>query len=179
MFLAYSSIFTTLDILKHICSHLGIFWQIQAYSHSWHSQTYSCILKHIQNQWLIQGYSEPFWQFQTLTQARNVSRIFRHIHKFTHTEAYQPTLRLRHIQDPGIIHNSTLSSNQVLLINHFSDLFGTFFIASKVNHSTIFSSRQYFNSSSSNKNNMPPTLARHPCHLCSVLRQTRHPHHPL
>ena len=37
MFLAYSGIFTTLDILRHICSHSGVFWQIRIYSESWHS----------------------------------------------------------------------------------------------------------------------------------------------
>ena len=31
MFQAYSAIFTTLDILKHICPHSGIFRKIQAY----------------------------------------------------------------------------------------------------------------------------------------------------
>ena len=48
-----------LDILNYICQHSGIFRQIQTYSESWHSQTYSCILKHIQNSWFIQTYSEP------------------------------------------------------------------------------------------------------------------------
>ena len=60
MFQAYSAIFATLDILRHICPHLGIFWQIQAYLESCHSQTYLCILRHIQNSWFIQAYSEPY-----------------------------------------------------------------------------------------------------------------------
>ena len=47
MFQTYSAIFTTLDTLTHICPHSGIFLQIQAYSESWHSQTYSCILRHV------------------------------------------------------------------------------------------------------------------------------------
>ena len=59
MFQASSAIFITLDILRHICLHLGIFWQIQPYSESWHSQTYSCLLRHIQNPQLIQGHSKP------------------------------------------------------------------------------------------------------------------------
>ena len=59
MFRAYSAIFTALDILKHICPRLGMFWQIQLYSETWHSWAYSYILKYIQDPWLIQAYSEP------------------------------------------------------------------------------------------------------------------------
>ena len=34
---AYSAIFRKLGILKHICPYSSIFWEIQAYSESWHS----------------------------------------------------------------------------------------------------------------------------------------------
>ena len=33
-----------LVILRYICPHSGIFWQIQGYSKPWHSQTCSCVL---------------------------------------------------------------------------------------------------------------------------------------
>ena len=110
MFLAYSSIFTTLDILKHICPHLDMFWQIQAYSDSWHSLTYSCILKHIKNPWLIQAYSEPLTVSDT-TQVQFMhilnlnwadSDIFRTLTYlgskcFTHIQAYSQTYTYRGI----------------------------------------------------------------------------------
>ena len=65
MFQAYSVIFTTLDILKHICPHLGMFWQIQAYSKSWQSFMY------------IKAYSEPMAYsgiFRTVGSFRHYSR---------------------------------------------------------------------------------------------------------
>ena len=84
---AYSVIFTMLDILRHICPHSAIFEQIQAYSKSWHRQTYSCILRHIQNPWLIQTYLELLKYLSSFRQQSRAIRaysepylgIFRHI----------------------------------------------------------------------------------------------------
>ena len=41
MFQAYSGIFTTLDILRDIFPHSGVFRQIQGYSESWHTYSMS------------------------------------------------------------------------------------------------------------------------------------------
>ena len=88
----YSVIFTTLDIFRPICPHFGIFRTIQAYSESWHSQTYSFILRHIQNPWLIQKYSDSLTY---LASSRHYSRA---IHAYS--EPYFS--RFRHIKNSGL-----------------------------------------------------------------------------
>ena len=53
-----------------------------------------------------------------------------------------PTLGFRHIQDTGITDLSNvyqhLSSNEIFLLNHFSDQHGTFFHCFKSKHLTIY-----------------------------------------
>ena len=62
---------------------------------------------------------------------------FRHIHKVTHIEAYLPTLRFRHIQDPDI--NGSSNVKQHLLFKSGSSFkllflhFHFFVFISKVN----------------------------------------------
>ena len=138
MFQAYSAIFTTLDTLRHIHPNSGIF---QHSFESWHSQTYSCILRHIQNTRLIQEYSEPLtylacfrhysraihaYSEAFLSRFRHIQnyglfryvmfhRYFRQINKVTHIEAYLPTLEFRYIQDPGITGSSNVK--QHMLVN--------------------------------------------------------------
>ena len=81
-----------LDILRYVCLRSAIFWQIQEYSESWHSQTYSCILRYIQNSWPIQPYSEPVTY---LARSRYYSRA---IHAYS-----GPYLsRFRHIYHSGL-----------------------------------------------------------------------------
>ena len=95
-----------------ILAQLNMFMYIKAYSEP---MTYSAIFRTVdifnQFQTLLKSNScillTLFEQIQTylelwLIQVRNVSRIFRHIHKVTHIKAYLATLRFRHIQDPGI-----------------------------------------------------------------------------
>ena len=89
---AYSVIFTTLDIFMPIFPHSGIFWLIQVYSESWHNQTYSCIFRHIQNPWLIQIYSE------LLTYLAN----FRHYSRASHAYSEPYLSRFRHMQNSGL-----------------------------------------------------------------------------
>ena len=161
MFQAYSAIFTTLDILSHIFPHSGIFLQNQRQSESGHHQKYSCILRYIQSLSLIQAYSylaglryysraihanfERYlsrFRYLWLIQARNISRIFTHIHKVTHIEACLPTLRLRHIKDPRITSSSNVK--QCLLFksgSSFKPLFLHFhflIFVSKVNVEHFF-----------------------------------------
>ena len=82
--MAYSAIFRTADIFSQfqtlLKSNSCIFWTLFE-----HIQTYLEV-------WLVKS--------------RNISRIFRHIHKVTHIEAYLPTLGFRHIQDSGITGSS-------------------------------------------------------------------------
>ena len=81
-----------LDILRCICLHSGIFWQIQGYSEYWHSQTCLCILRHIQNPWLIQPYSEPLTYLDS----------FRHYSRAIHTYSEPCLSRFRYIQNSGL-----------------------------------------------------------------------------
>ena len=125
--ITYSGIFKTAEVFSQfqtlLKSILCIFWtlfsQIQIYLELW------------------------------LIQAHNVSRIFRQIHKVTYIEAYLPTLG--HISAYSNIFrtlvlliqitlSNTCSSSQVFLLNHSSNLFGTFFIFFKGKHSNVFSS---------------------------------------
>ena len=56
---------------------------------------------------------------------------------------------------------NTCYSGQVLLVNHCSNLLGTFFrFCFKSKHSTFLTSGEYF-SNNSNNNKTPPALARH------------------
>ena len=91
MIRAYSVIFT-LDIFRPFCQHSGIFWLIQAYLESWHSQTYSCILRHIRNPWLIQAYSE----------SQTYLASFRHYSRAIHAYSKPYLSRFRHIQNSGL-----------------------------------------------------------------------------
>ena len=193
MFYAYSVIFTAFHKLRHICPHSGIFWQVQAYSESWHSQTYSCILRHILRPWLIQVYSEPWTHLAhfrhysrsiyeySMSYLRKLSYIqnsglFRHVHAYLgifrklHIGTYLPTLRFTHIQDPGIVDSNNVKKHLLFKSgsssNHCSDLFGTWFhFCFKSNYSTYLSSGQYFNYDNNNNNNSTPlTLSHHPPH---------------
>ena len=74
MFQVYLAIFTTFDILRHICPHLAIFWQIQGISR---------ILVQLHIFMYIKSYSEPvtyssiirtadiFSQFKTLLKSNS------------------------------------------------------------------------------------------------------------
>ena len=84
-FQSYFAIFTLLDILRHISSHLRMFWQMQTYSESCHRYTYSCILKYFQNPWLIQAYSKP------LTVSDTTQEQFTHILNLNWTLTYLGT----------------------------------------------------------------------------------------
>ena len=75
-----------------------MFRQIQAYSKSWHSQTYSYIIRHIHNPQLVQAYSEPL---KYLAGFRHYSRT---IHAYS-----EPYLgRFRHIQNSGLFRHVML-----------------------------------------------------------------------
>ena len=91
-----------------------------------------------------------------------------------------------------IMQTNTCSSGRVLLLNHCSNLFATFFhFCFKSKHSTFSSSGQYFRNNSNNNNKTPSTLARHPryprnarkhgthaTHASMQPTQVRHPRHP-
>ena len=140
MFQAYSAIFITLNILWHVCPHSNIFRQIQAYSESSYSQTYSCILGHFENliQALFRDYSRAtyaysesyigrFRHIQNSGMFRHVmfhtySGIFTKLHKLRHTWTYFS--RFRYIQDSGI--SSSNNINQHLRVksgSSFKSLF--------------------------------------------------------
>ena len=90
-----SGIFSHIHTVRRIEGYLStssIFRQIQAYSKSWQSQTCSCILKHIQNAWLIQTYLEPLTY---LASFKLYSREF-----LAYSEPYLS--RFRHAQNSGL-----------------------------------------------------------------------------
>ena len=127
MFQAYFVIFTTL--FKHIVAYLssfGIFWQIQAYLESWHSQTYSYVLSHIQNRRHIQLVSRTLLMKSNLCIAEPYLGRFRHIQNpglFRHVmfHAYSSIFTKIHIcthtclhievyiQDPDIIGSNNVN----------------------------------------------------------------------
>ena len=178
-----------------------MFRQIQAYSKSWHSQTYSYIIRHIHNPQLVQAYSEPLkylagfrhysrtihaYSEPYLGRFRHIqnSGLFRHVMlhacpgKFTKLHIFRHAffLTLGHISADSsifrilvlsvqITQSNTCSSSQVILLNHCSNLFGTFFhFCCKGKHSKLFYSGQYFNNNNKNNSSMSSTLARHPPH---------------
>ena len=133
-------------IFTHIRVYFGRFRHIQSPGTVRHIHVYLSIFRnhglfrHIQNR--LKSNSCIFWilieQIQKflalwLIWARNVSRIFRNIHKVTHTEAYFPTLGIRHIQDPAITGSSNVKQHLL-----FKSGFLTFFHCFKSKHSTFF-----------------------------------------
>ena len=59
MFQAYLATFRMLGLLRHSCPHSGILLQIRTHAESRRSFTYSCILRHFQNSWLIKAVVSP------------------------------------------------------------------------------------------------------------------------
>ena len=149
MFQAYSVIFTTFDILKPIFPHLGIFRMIQAqldlfmyikaYSEP---MAYSGIFRtaDIFSQFqtrAIHAYSEPY-----LSRFRHIynSGSFRVVLLHAYSGIFIKLHILRHIFPHWDSYIFRILASQVLLLNHCSDLFGTFFyFCLKSKYSTSFS----------------------------------------
>ena len=109
----------------------------------------------------------------------NVSRIFRHIHKVTHTEAYLPTLGFRLIQDPAITGSSNVKQHLLFKSSSsFKSLSRSCFHCFKSKHSTFFSSGYYFNNNNKNDMPLPPTSYIPPIHTSMLPTVAHHPHHP-
>ena len=184
-----------LDILRYICPHSGIFWQIQGYSESWHSQTCLYILRHIQNPWLIQPYSEPLTYLDSF---RHYSRAihtysepyqsgFRHIQnsgQFRHfvlaySQSYRyrgifATLGFRHIQDPGITGSSNVKEHLLFKSGSSFKSFGTFsYFCFKINIQIFFSGQCFNNNNKNNKQH--GTHASTPPTPPTLLTLARHP----
>ena len=104
---------------------------------------------HIQNYRHIQSVSGTLFRYYSRSihvYARNISCIFRHIHKITFL-----VTRIKEYQE---YKPNTCPSGQVLLLNHSSNLFVTFLqFFFKSRHSTFCSSGQYFNNNNNNNNN--------------------------
>ena len=164
-------------------------WVIRAYPEL---STYLASFRHYSRS--IHAYSGPYLSEQIMThlelmvtQARNTSRIFRHIHKVKHIETYLPTLRFSHIQDPGITSSNNVKQHLLFKSDSsFKSLFRSawkfFHFCFKSKHSTFFSSGQYFNNNNDNNNSSSLTLACHPrqpsqhaTHSTHNTRLSRHP----
>ena len=155
-------------------------WVIRAYPEL---PTYLASFRHCSRS--IHAYSGPYLSEQIMThlelmvtQARNTSCIFRHIHKVKHIETYLPTLRFSHIQDPGITSSNNVKQHLLFKSgSSFKSLFRSawkfFHFCFKSKHSTFFSSGQYFNIII-----MTITIARHSRQHATHASQVSMPHIP-
>ena len=120
-----------------VLAKLDIFMYVKSYSEP---MTYSGVFRTVDIftlfQTLLRSISCIFWilieQIETylepwLIWTRNVSRIFRHIHKGTHTEAYLPILGFSHNQDPAIIGSNNVKQHLLFKSGYsFKSLFRSF-----------------------------------------------------
>ena len=134
-----------------------------AYSDILEQLTYLDSFRHYSR--AIHAYSEPY-----LSRFRHIynSGSFRVVLFHAYSRIFIKLHILRHIFPHWDSYIFRILASQVLLLNHCSDLFGTFFyFCLKSKYSTSFSPGQYFSNNNSNNPrqhvthaNMPPALGR-------------------
>ena len=105
------------------------------------------------------------------------SGIFTKLHISRHICPHCDSDKFRMLALPvQVMLSDTCSSSQVLVLNHISGLFGTFFHFCKSKRLIFCSSRWYFNNNNNNNDSMQPTLAPSPPNPHYTRQYTRATH---